>query len=204
MNKKLFLLVVIFIFSAGFLPAQSDDREESDFKEAKMYSMGDQMFLITAGLFIPLFFMDTDCDTANTNLSLGGCGSLQWQTFLTNNISLGGEFGGMFAFSPNDRILYMLPLTAKISYWFRFYPFEFPISLGAGACFSTLDDAAHVDFILKPAAAVFWNFSDEWAFGLNAVYWFIPQIYSGRGKVSSDNTMLGNFLETSLSVLFRF
>lgn len=204
LNKKIILILLIALLSAGPLLAQDMTGEEDDENYVEMYGLGDQMFCINAGMFFPLFFMDRDFSLTDTNLTLGGVGSLSWQTFVSNNVSIGVDFGGMFAMSPNDRILYMVPLTAKATYWFRLYPFEFPVSLGLGGCLSVLDEAAHIDFIAKPSVGVYWNYSEEWAFGLNAVYWFIPQYYSGKGKVPESHTMYGNFLETSLSVMFRF
>ena len=168
------------------------------------YDRGDQIFTIRAGLFIPLFFMSTGFDFSPTNLSLGGVGALEWSTYINNRITIGGELSGMFAFSPNDRVLYMIPLTFKAAYYFRKYPFEFPIFCGAGINLSTIGDSFSADFILKPGASAIWNFTHEWAFGFNAVYWWVPQIYSGRGKVPASHSMFGNFLETTLSAMFRF
>ena len=205
-NKKIILLLTLLIFISGSLFAASDEDEDVDDIDTyvESYSLGDQMFIINAGLFIPLFFFDRGGDVMKTNLTLGGNLSFLWQVFLSNHISIGGELGGMFALSPNKHVLYMIPLTVKTTYWFRFYPFEIPISLGLGGNLSILEEAAHIDFIAKPQVGFYWNFNEEWAFGLNVTYWFVPQIYSGSGKVESGHSMFGNFMDASLSVLFRF
>ena len=205
LNKKLILLLTLLIFISGSIFAASDDEEDDDRDTyVESFTLGDQMFFINGGVFIPLFFFDRSCDVSETNLTLGGTGSLCWQVFLSNHISVGGELGGMFALSPNKRVLYMIPLTAKVTYWFRFYPFEIPISLGLGANLSMLEEAAHIDFIAKPSLGFYWNFNEEWAFGANVTYWFVPQIYSGSGMVESGHSMFGNFMDVTLSVLFRF
>jgi len=205
LSKKIILLLTLLIFISGSLYADSDDEDVDDIDTYEVsYSLGDQMFIINAGLFIPLFFFDKSCDVMKTNLTLGGNLSFLWQVFLSNHVSLGGELGGMFALSPNKHVLYMIPLTVKATYWFRFYPFEIPISLGLGGNLSILEEAAHIDFIAKPQIGFYWNFNEEWAFGLNVTYWFVPQIYSGSGKVESGHSMFGNFMDASLSVLFRF
>ncbi len=198
--KKIIFVCLIFSILVINIYAQDEEPEAYDF----MYDLGDQIFTVRAGLFFPLFFMSTDFDVFSTNLSIGGVGALEWSTFINNRITLGGELSGMFSFSPNERVLYMIPLTFKVAYYFRKYPFEFPIYCGAGVNFSTIGDSFHADFILKPGASVLWNFNSEWAFGFNAVYWWIPQIYSGSGKVPADHTRFGNFLETTLSAMFRF
>lgn len=203
--KKSSIILVMLVFILSFpVYAQDNDSPETDEIYETAYDLGDQIFTIKAGLFFPLFFMSPGFDFASTNLSMGGVGSLEWSTFVNSRVSLGGEFGGMFAFSPNDRILYMMPLTFKISYFYRKYPFEFPLYCGAGITFNNIDDAFHLDLILKPGASVLWNFNPEWAFGFNLVYWWIPQLYTGNGKVPADNTRFGNFLETTLSALFHF
>ena len=207
-KKKFILLLTLLLFiSSSLFAANDDDEDDEDYDKdtyVESYSLGDQMFFINAGLFIPLFFFDRGGDIKDTNLTLGGNGSLSWQVFLSNHVSVGLELGGMFALSPNKRILYMVPLTAKATYWFRFYPFEIPVAIGLGGNLGILEDAAHIDFIAKPQVGFYWNFNEEWAFGLNATYWFVPQIYSGSGKVSSSHSMFGNFMDVSLSVLFRF
>ena len=205
LSKKLVLFLILFVFISGSIFAASSDEDDDDYDTyEESYSLGDQMFFINGGVFIPLFFFDRSGDVMDTNLTLGGTGSLCWQVFLSNHLSIGGELGGMFALSPNKRVLYMIPLTVKATYWFRFYPFEIPISLGLGGNLSILEEAAHIDFIAKPGIGFYWNLNEEWAFGANAVYWFVPQMYSGSGKVSSSHSMFGNFMDVTLSVLFRF
>ena len=79
-NKKLFLLLILFVFISGFLFAASDDDEDDDIDTyVESYSLGDQMFFINGGVFIPLFFFDKSGEVMDTNLTLGGNGSLCWQ-----------------------------------------------------------------------------------------------------------------------------
>ena len=203
LKTKIIILLTFLVFISGPLFAASDDDDDYDTYQ-ETFSLGDQMFFINGGVFIPLFFFDRSLDVKDTNLTLGGTGSLCWQVFLTNHLSVGAELGGMFALSPNKRVLYMIPLMLKATYWIRFYPFEIPLSLGLGGNLSILEEAAHIDFIAKPGIGFYWNFNEEWAFGANATYWFVPQMYSGSGKVPSDNSMFGNFMDVTLSVLFRF
>ena len=203
LKTKIIILLTLLVFISGPLFAASDDDDDYDTYQ-ETFSLGDQMFFINGGVFIPLFFFDRSLDVKDTNLTLGGTGSLCWQVFLTNHLSVGAELGGMFALSPNKRVLYMIPLMLKATYWIRFYPFEIPLSLGLGGNLSILEEAAHIDFIAKPGIGFYWNFNEEWAFGANATYWFVPQMYSGSGKVPSDNSMFGNFMDVTHSVLFRF
>ena len=197
------ILVLFSVISPLF--AQQTDEEE---KPLPMYGLGDQMFAINLGLFIPLFFynpnpgVDPIDRVKATNLSPGGIGSLEWAAFLNDKVSLGAEIQGMFSISPLKRTLLMIPITAKLSYFLRAYPFDFPLFIGAGVNFAKLEDELFVGPILKPGFAAYWNINSEWSLGLRVIYWWVPQIY--LNDPLKDDTRLGNFLETTLSALYHF
>jgi hypothetical protein len=163
------------------------------------YSMGDQTFAINLGLFLPLFFMSWAPSTTPTNLSPGGAGSIQWQAYVTPQIRIGAEWGGIFAFSPNANIIFMTDLTAKASYVFTVYPFEIPVFLGAGINLVKYQDSLTFDILLKPGASFYWIFNSSWSFGLNLVYWWDLQFAADPAQ-----SRAGNFLETTLSALYHF
>ena len=188
---------------AATAPAQQDDEP----RFVPTYGLGDQMMTINLGVFIPLFFAGGPDGVADTNLSLGGTGNLQWTTHISNNVAVGGELGGMFAFSPS-RTLFMVPITARVEYFFRNYPWEFPVHLGAGMNISRIpDEATKIDPILKPGISMYYNTTGEWAFGANLVYWWVPQFYGDtefQDPDLGDEDRFGNFLELSFSALYRF
>lgn len=197
------IIILLTLIPAGLLIAQEGTEPGEDIEEtpAFSYGLGDQMFSIKAGLFIPLFFFGGGA-AVPTNLSLGGMGALEWGAFLTGNLAIGGELAGSFSFSPLGRTLAIIPLTAKLSYFFFKYPFEIPLHIGLGINFTTLGDQLYVGLILKPGASFYWNFLSSWAIGLNLAYWFVPQWYTKPELVSQNR--YGNFLEISLSALYHF
>jgi hypothetical protein len=163
------------------------------------HTLGDQVLQISAGLFVPLFFQAVSPpDVAVTGLTLGGAGSLQWNAYVSKDIRIGIEVGGMFAFSKRRNTLLMVPIDVKASYVFAAYPFEFPVSLGVGVNVVKYVDDVYVDPILKPGFGVFWQFDVTWSFGLNVVYWWVPHISTAA------DTRFGNFLEITLSALYNF
>ncbi len=180
-------------------PPEEEAPPEEEF--VPTYTLGDQTLAINMGLFIPLFFAGGPDGVANANLSLGGVGSLQWNSYLNNNMTLGGELAGTFSFSPNRRALFMVPITLRYAYILRAYPFEFPLHIGAGINFTRLEEQGKIDPIVKPGASVVWNMNPDWAFGLNLTYWWVPQWYTGD---LSDESRYGNFLETTLSAVYHF
>ncbi|GAB4222314.1 MAG: hypothetical protein Kow009_14070 [Spirochaetales bacterium] len=186
-----------------FLPLTLYGQEDETTPYVPTYVLGNQMLIINAGLFVPLFFQSLGGEIDNTNLSLGGVGSIQWSTYLNNQMTLGVEGGGMFAFSPNGRTLFMLPVTARYAYLLRAYPFEFPLSISAGINFTRLSSMFKILPIVKPGVSVYWNYSLEWAFGVNFFYWWTPNLYLGPEPPKSESRF-GNFLEISLSALYHF
>jgi hypothetical protein len=195
-------IVSLFVFcNCAFLSAQNNgNEEEADFIPA--YGLGDQMFTLNGGIMVPLFFQNPGKGVEETNLSIGGVGSLGWSAYLGNHLSLGVELAGMFSVSPLKRVLGMIPITAKISYFFRSYPFEIPIFLGLGVNFITFDEYLYIGPIAKPGVAFYWNFHPEWSLGLQASYWWVPEFYTEPER--SSYTRFGNFLEITFSGLYHF
>ncbi|POR05256.1 hypothetical protein AU468_01850 [Alkalispirochaeta sphaeroplastigenens] len=192
-------LALALAAAPGTARAQEDDE---DFQPT--YGRGDQMISMNLGLFIPLFFAGGPDGIKDANLTLGGTGHLMWSGFLTNEIALGGELGGMFAYTPNRNALYMIPLAMRLTYFFRAYPFEFPLSIAAGMNFSRFDGAFKIDPIVMPGVGAYWNMNSEWAFGVDLRYWWVPQFYNHVSDVSNEDNRFGNFMSTTMSILYRF
>jgi len=176
-------------------------QEEQQTAPMGVYSMGQQSFALSLGMFIPLFFMDFGgaiLDT--TNLSLGGFGSLQWGVHLDNHWLIGAEVGGSFSKSVQENFMYNLAITAKASYIIHAFPFEFPIFIGAGIDIVKYGAQSHLDFILKPGFASLWKYNVNWGFGLNVVYWWVPQPWPADPSMA----LMGNFLEVSVTAQYSF
>ena len=188
------------------LPVFSQETEEEIEKPLQVdrYSLGDQSFSVNAGLFIPLFFMDFTPDNGSavsiTNLTVGGVGSLCYEAYLNNNVKLGLEVGGMFAYSPNMNPFFMVPITAKVGYEFHFGQFSMPIYIGTGINIISYQENTNIQFLLKPGISLYWNFSSDWAFGGNLVWWVAPEIIFD----DPTQTRVGNFLDFTLSAQYHF
>jgi hypothetical protein len=193
--------LAVVLFSALLArPVVGFAQDEQPPEQVGVYSLGQQVFGLSLGLFIPLFFMDFDGGALDTNLSVGGLGSLQWGIHLDNHWLLGAEIGGIFAKSLQENFMYMLAITAKGAYIFHAYPFEFPVFLGAGMDVIKYGAQSHVDFILKPGFASMWKYNVNWGFGLNVVYWWVPQPWPAEPAKG----LMGNFLELSLTAQYSF
>ena len=197
-----FFCVVILAVAAVSGYAQIEDEE---FIEPE-YQLGDQYFTIRVGGFAPLFFHNPlEGEVNSTNLRLGGSGALSWQGYLNNRWSIGGELAGVFTNSVNRRTLFMVPITAKLSYLFSSWPFEFPIHIAAGGAFQSLEGDTYFGPIAKPGVGAWWNATGEWAFGVQAEYWWVPQFYRGAdNRPPGTDTRFGNFLDVTLGARYSF
>ena len=200
--RKAFLLMTLI--SILLVPAVAQDGNGDEELFVPVYSLGDQTLRINLGTFFPLFFFGGPDGLEPANLTLGGAGSLVWESYLSTNVTVGVEVGGSFSFTPNFRTLFMLPIAVRGSYIFNFYPFEVPVTLAAGVNFSRISDNSKIDPFVKAGGAFLWDYSSQWAFGANLFYWFVPQIYSATSPAGADATRYGNFLEFTLSALYHF
>lgn len=207
--SKAAMTLIAALLVAAALPAQQSAPETGPEQEpvdefVPAYSLGDQGLSINFGLFVPLFNALSPQGATSTNLSLGAAGELRWESYLSNNMTIGAEVAGAFALSPNRHALFMVPITARWSYIPRRFPYEFPLSVGAGVNFSRYLEKTKVDPIVKFGGGLFWNYSSQWAFGLNSIYWVLPQVYSTGSAAGTAASRIGNYLEFSLSALYHF
>jgi len=162
-----------------------------------MYTRGDKTFTITLGVILPTYFGGA-VDNNDHGLSVGGTGTLAFNYFMNSNIFLGGELSGMFCGTRAKNMLYIIPFGFRIGYQFVFHSFEFPLSLMIGAAPQRYLEKSYFGLILKPGASVFWRFNTDWSFGLNGIWWFLPQWPKG------GNDAYGNFMEITLSARYHF
>jgi hypothetical protein len=201
LNIVLLVALLFFFLSGGLALAQDEQPEEAPPEEPfTVYTLGQQTLSISAGLYIPLFFQSFDWEYADTNLKLGAAGSLQWGIHLSNNWMTGIEVGGVLSKDINDARFFMLPITAKAAYIIHFFPFEFPIFVGTGLNLVKLEDDLNLTWIIKPGFSSIWKYNINWGFGLNVVYWWVPQFWSD----DSSKARMGNFLELTLTAQYNF
>ncbi len=194
--------VVAAVLFAAALPLSAQDVPETDATPtASAYALGDQVLSISLGPFIPLFFLAPNGDTAPTQLTLGGTGSISWMAYVSGAVRVGAEIGGMFAFSPNMNTLLALPILARAQYVLTFYPFEVPLSLGVGMNIVKYQDLATIDLLIKPGISGLWIYDSKWSFGLNLAWWWDMQFAAAPNQSESR---VGNFLEVSFSALYHY
>jgi hypothetical protein len=178
-----------------------------DYLGVTAYSTGEQIFSLTAGPIIPLFTIapspaaGDEVITMLSSTNIGVAGGLKWGSFVADNFYLGVDLTGMFGATAN-RTLSMIPISFTAGYYFLVWPFEFPVYLNTGFSFNTLGDYFTITPSIRPAVGAFWNITEEWAIGLNAEYWFMPEIYFTGDYI--NQSLIANFLQISLSGVFHF
>jgi len=203
-----FLIVFLFLpvlYVAGQEASPPDENPSSppiesgqtDYTPA-LYSRGDKNFVITLGVLFPAYFTGKEIDGPGIGLSLGGTGSLAFNYFLGPHLFVGGQVGGMFASTRGKNMLFIVPFGAQVGYQFIFHRFEFPLSFMIGAAPQKRLQDNYFGLILKPGASVFWRFNPDWSFGLNGMWWFLPQ------WPKNGYNAYGNFVELTLSARYHF
>lgn len=171
--------------------------------------LGDQYLNIALGVQAPLFIYNPSPDDGEkrvneSNLKAGFTGGLGWAAFVNSNISLGLDIDVAYSPDLNAVSYFSVPITFKGNYFFRSAPFEFPIHLGLGMDILKYKDITSLALIVKTGASWYWNAIQDWSFGLNIMYWWVPELYSGLRDVPSSMTRYGNFLEITISALYNF
>jgi len=198
-----FLVIFLLLWGQGLF-AQEENFPDDEFPDpiwediiTSIYSGGDRNFIISLGVLFPAFF-GGEVENNRHGLGLGGTGSMAFNYFLSPNIFAGVELAGSFSGTRGGNMLYIVPFGARIGYQFLYSRFEFPVSLMVGGAAQRYLEQGHFSFIVKPGVSGFWRFSPDWSFGLNSVWWFIPQ-WPRNGY-----NVYGNFVELTLSARFHF
>ena len=207
-KTQFFFPFLLALLAISPLSAQEEDISEEFV--LSYHSKGDQTFSIEAGLFIPLFNIDPTPDgpgdsgsvfnSLSGQMNLGGSGFLSYCGYLNSNFRIGGEFGGMFASSLNDKMFYMVPIMVKSVYDININTyFTVPLYLSAGITLNSYQDLFMVDPIIKPGIGFNWNYDSEWSFVTKYTFWIMPEL------TKTDNqSRIGVFSDLRFGVEYHF
>ena len=213
MLRKLILLTVsILLLNFGYLGAQEDSPEQGPLtpqSRTNQRSLGDQAFTISAGVIVPLFTVllndnpdiNNSAGVTDTQLTVGGMGSLTYSFYLSANVKLGLQLGGTFQWDINRNLLYMIPISIKGSY--EFHPYSrltIPVHLALGINMTSWKEEFTVDPLIRPGFGVYFDWNVEWSFGMDFTYWFIPQLSSKDERFDS----LENFMDINIGAEYHF
>ncbi len=207
MKKILLILILAAAVFPVFSQALDEPPEEQD-RIVPVYDLGDQAFGLNIGTIIPLFATFPYRDPPTYALAqfykfpLGVLGSIEWNGYINNNMTLGFNIAGMFAITWNNTHS-MVPITFSYKYIIDFFPFYMPLSIEAGIIINSVIDSTNFGPVLKPGISFYYRSSSEWDFGGNIKYWWVPELWIGTDSLE-DQTSFGNFLEISFSAIYHF
>jgi hypothetical protein len=197
---------LIFFLLLSILSAQEETPDEPpyippiesewDDYAVTRYTKGDKTFHFSLGMIIPTFF--SGIKDNDPHLSNGGMLTLGYQYYLNPNVFIGGELTGMFAFSRRKNAFFVVPMGVRIGYQFILGRIEIPVSVMVGGAAQKYVESDYFGLIISPGASIFWRYSPDWSFGLNTVWWWLPQ------WAKDGTSAYGNFLELTLSARYHF
>jgi len=171
----------------------------SDFN-ANPYVRGEQTLSFNLGAFFPITFLNLYAGgTADTNLKIGAGFGISYSYVLSPGFSVGGEIEGATCGTTAESSFFMVPFTAKVSWYFVKMPFEIVPTVSAGLAIVRYQGYTNFNPIIKGGAAFLWRQSSSWSFGLDAQAWTVWQFY---GDIPQDNR-LGIFLDTRLTAVYH-
>ena len=205
--------------TALFLYAQDADDEDEDEDEGginietdwsrimNVYNNGDQLFCINLGIVKPLFFVEQNEGYFETQMNLGGGGSLSYMYFLDSHWFLGAELGGMFCSTIGKNMYYIIPVGFRGGYQFIAKRFEFPLSLMIGFAPQSHAERTYFGLFSKSSAGAFFRINTDWSFGINTSFWWVPQWTSKKRELDYRTRSInihGFFWELTAGVRYHF
>jgi hypothetical protein len=199
---KNFILIIAFAALVS-LPVFSQDQEAPALVEG-YYSQGDSAFSINLGVQAPLFFngYDGTFEPAAEHISLGARGDIDWGGFITPNLTLGANIGVSFMSTVNARTLLYMPISLRSTWYFNFDKIDLSLFAGAGFALHRLDEDTAIAPMINLGSGLYWNYDSDWAFGIRLSWLTDQEIYFGN-TVSASDSLLGHFLDISISALYR-
>lgn len=200
--KRLITIMVLAIagLSAAFgQTAAGKPKQPASVYEYEPIRKGDQYISLSAGPEFALFYIAPSGINTATKLNLGGMFEIGYSQFITSHLALGGEINFGFHSTLGENIYFYLPLLFKTTYVFIAGRFQFPVSLGVGGAFETYDSKNYFGPVLKPEIGAYYQYSNEWSFGITAGYTMVPQWYT-----NSSYNRTGNFLGINAGFRYHF
>ena len=177
---------------------------------ADYYDTGSQIFMINAGVDIPLsvsfkdessssFVTNTGIGMDGTHINVGGYGSIDYEVFTNSKIAIGGEIGYQFNYCTDEVLFTQVPMCFKASYVPVQGMFEIPLSIGLGFSYMSYNEKS----ILSPMASATIGFrffpTENWGFGIKSGIKATFELYLS----DSEKNGIGTFIPVHLYASYR-
>ena len=160
---------------------------------APYYDTGSQIFTISAGTNVPLSatYFDTEKQenvtmvgpgNGNTNISMGGFGSLDYELFVNPYFSMGGEIGYQFNFAADGNIFTCVPILYRLTYIPVQGTIDIPVSLGLGFNYMGFNGNSKFTVNTQLNVGARYYFNNEWGVGVMTGLSYSPELYKNTQK----------------------
>ncbi|MEI6875996.1 MAG: hypothetical protein WCL50_12805 [Spirochaetota bacterium] len=200
---------VIALFAIAFLPLSAQnvpvtpgapvESGEQGTLSSSPYKSGDHSISLSAGGMIPLAIIPF-AGAATSQLHIGAGFGFSYRYFLDRQWAVGGSVSGAFNGTLAGRSLFIAPLSADISYWKAFVPFEFFLEGGVGGFLSRLDTNGMIGPFAKVGGAALWRTGSGWSVGIKSDVWLVPEIHVAP---YADLTRTGLLLDAGLFAVYH-
>lgn len=174
---------------------------------ASYYDAGSQRFKLGLGFMYPVSVTHFDTNDTkfgigegNTNLKLGGGGSISYQVFSSQRLAIGGEIGYSFNKIIDDTLMSNVPILFKATWFPVSGDIDIPISVGAGISYLSASEGSSLFTLMATAdIGVDYYFNPHWGVGLNIGYWIVPELY----PANKEKNGLGTFAPATITLTYR-
>ena len=173
--------------------------QEGQMEHYSIYSPGDRTFSISLGLLVPMAFVDSKYHRLKNNMDLGGSGSLSYSYYLTSSLFVGGEIQISFNATLGKHFVFLIPISAHVGYQFIYRRFEFPLVFSLGGASQMYNGYDLYGMYVKTQASGYYRFNQEWSFGVNTSFWWLPQWTS-----EPDKNSYGHFFVVTAAARYHF
>jgi hypothetical protein len=189
-----------------------DDREnialetDWDVYVTGLYSNGDQVFTMSAGVVFPTLFVNNGVELPyHFSPPVGGSiGPFSWYYFFNEHFFLGGEVSFSFNYTLGQNVAFLLPLGVRAGWQFLFRRFEFPVYATIGMALQRYLNFNYLGLFSKVGASAFFRFNPDWSFGLSADFGWYPEWPQDKGKPAHDRNVDGFFTGVTLAARYHF
>ena len=200
-HKAIAVFILLFIGLPVLISAQNNpDVDDWDDFRTDLYARGDQTFIISLGITVPIAFLNNgSARDMKFSSPVGGGGSLSYNYFLNSNMFFGAELNCAFLTSVNGDTLFILPLGGRIGYQFLVWKLEVPVFASIGMAWHRFLGLGYFGLYTKGGVSAYYRPTTNWSFGLSSNIYWLPEWTNDKSK-----NMDGIVMDFTLSARYHF
>lgn len=169
-----------------------------------MHLPGDQYIRLSLGTSFPLNFPEpSSVISGDSQLKIGGQGSIGYHSFITSKFAFGVDLGFGFNVTIGSHSFNTVPILLTGTYEPAIAKVSFPLSLGIGAAWESYNGKNYFPgLVIKPEAGIHYRISENWTLGLETAYMFLPQFNSIHH--SGEENKYGHFWLADFCARYMF